>query len=722
MIIREGLALDDVLLVPKYSDIDSRSSVDLNVNIKDIVYNHPIIPANMQSITGEKMALAIAKSGGLALIHRFMPIEDQLKLASSLNFRSDIQYIFNYIGFSVGVGEPHKESVKKFSDLGVKIFCIDIAHGDSKHCVLMTEWIRKNYPESLIISGNVATGSGARRLWDNGADVVKNGIGGGCFAAGTRILMSNGTYKNIENIKPGDRVINKNGKPKTVLKAFSTGTRNVSKIRNSIFYKDTYVTPDHKYFIGDLSSVSKASIEAHGYANILKKQSKTSPKQDKLKWQEIGSSDRVALLMPRHIEFEIPSEFKETIFIRSGGNGYSSIKEDVDCILEPNYNVGYIFGTFLGDGHSMLANNGKTDTGAIHWYFGKNEQDIANKLKNCVKIATGRDLKTEEKNNIIFCSLYDKPLAEFLFIFGKKTNKHLPEHLIVNNKEYLQGLLDGLIDSDGNIEKNNRINFTNTSTELIELFNVIIYLLTGVFPNNQKCKISTGNLKNANIDNFNTPYRARINLSAEKRLIDDYQISKLLEYSEIDNNVEVFDLTIDCETHSFIADNAIVHNSLCSTRIETGNGVAQLTALMDVAKERDFYCLNKKVKKYIISDGGIKNAGDITKCLCFADMVMTGNVFSGSVETPGSILEIQGKSYKEYRGSSTHKANHIEGVVAIVPTKGKFENILKKLLEGVRSGCSYQGAHNLTELKDNPEFIKITSAGMTESKPHDVIF
>jgi len=100
---------------------------------------------------------------------------------------------------------------------------------------------------------------------------------------------------------------------------------------------------------------------------------------------------------------------------------------------------------------------------------------------------------------------------------------------------------------------------------------------------------------------------------------------------------------------------------------------------------------------------------------------MVGNVFAGCEETPGEIMQIDGRPFKQYVGSSTHKTNHVEGVAAMVPTKGKFADILTKLIEGVVSGCSYQGALNLTELRDNPEFIRITNAGLIESHPHDVV-
>jgi IMP dehydrogenase len=343
--IHEGLTFDDVLLVPQHSTVESRSEVDISVKWGGYRYEHPIIPANMKTVTGEEMTRAIIKSGGLAILHRFMEPNEQVAI---------VRKIFDDHGneqFAVSVGiKPHdREMVERFWHEGVRIICIDVAHGDSKQTVEMTSWIKKTRPDMFVIAGNVATGPAAERLWRAGADAVKVGVG------------------------PG---------------------------------------------------------------------------------------------------------------------------------------------------------------------------------------------------------------------------------------------------------------------------------------------------------------------------------------------------------------------SLCTTRIETGNGVPQLTALMNVSIRRlamsmthsehaDGPTLNKPM--YIIADGGIKDAGDIVKALCFADMVMIGNMFAGCEETPGKRLLIDGTSYKEYVGSSTHKTNHIEGVAALVPTKGSYNSVLTKLLEGLRSGCSYQGAHNLQQLKDNPEFVRITNAGLRESHPHDVL-
>jgi IMP dehydrogenase len=156
--------------------------------------------------------------------------------------------------------------------------------------------------------------------------------------------------------------------------------------------------------------------------------------------------------------------------------------------------------------------------------------------------------------------------------------------------------------------------------------------------------------------------------------------------------------------------------SLCTTRIETGCGVPQLTAIMDVAELRNEAFIGRK----IIADGGIKNAGDCVKALCFADMVMIGNLFAGCDEAPG-LAPGGNSSYKLYRGSSTHKTSHVEGVQARVPRTGTFHSVLNRLLEGIRSGCSYQNATQLWKLQEDPRLIRITSAGLRESYPHDVV-
>ena len=175
--------------------------------------------------------------------------------------------------------------------------------------------------------------------------------------------------------------------------------------------------------------------------------------------------------------------------------------------------------------------------------------------------------------------------------------------------------------------------------------------------------------------------------------------------------------------------------SICITRVITGSGVPQLTAVMDCAKIGNDYGVP------IISDGGTRTSGDATKALASgASSVMVGSMLGGTDESPGTVLTKNGKRFKVYRGMASLAASIgrksketgslsfdddlndyvAEGVEAMVPYKGTVVDILKQLSGGVRSGLSYCGAHTIPQMQENAEFIKMSRAGFAESQPHDV--
>ncbi|MBU1202931.1 IMP dehydrogenase [Patescibacteria group bacterium] len=167
--------------------------------------------------------------------------------------------------------------------------------------------------------------------------------------------------------------------------------------------------------------------------------------------------------------------------------------------------------------------------------------------------------------------------------------------------------------------------------------------------------------------------------------------------------------------------------SICTTRITTGFGVPQLTAIMNA------YQVCKKYDIPMIADGGIKQSGDLVKALAAgADTVMMGGQLSGTTESPGPTINYHGRQYKVSRGmasltaalsrpDSKESMDKItpEGVEARVPYRGPVKNILNQYVGGLRSGMSYANARNLEELKKNAQFIRITDSGMRESKSHD---
>ena len=175
--------------------------------------------------------------------------------------------------------------------------------------------------------------------------------------------------------------------------------------------------------------------------------------------------------------------------------------------------------------------------------------------------------------------------------------------------------------------------------------------------------------------------------------------------------------------------------SICITRVITGSGVPQLTAVLDCAE------IGKKYDIPIISDGGTRTSGDATKALAAgASSVMLGSMLGGTDESPGSTISKNGKRYKIYRGMASLAAARgrksketglvdlgddlndyvAEGVEAFVPYKGTVTDILTQITGGIRSGLSYCGGHTIQQMQENAEFIKMSGAGFAESKPHDV--
>lgn len=163
--------------------------------------------------------------------------------------------------------------------------------------------------------------------------------------------------------------------------------------------------------------------------------------------------------------------------------------------------------------------------------------------------------------------------------------------------------------------------------------------------------------------------------------------------------------------------------SMCQTRSNTGVGVPQLFAIEEASKAKE-HLKTKGNHIDLISDGGIKETGDIAKALVFADMVMLGSMLSGTIETPGHVYENEEGYYKVFGGSASgeNKVNagkekqFIEGMVKTTPFRGHVRYILKKIHENLQSSCSYVGAKSLIKFKEQAEFIDISGGGRIESK------
>ncbi len=176
--------------------------------------------------------------------------------------------------------------------------------------------------------------------------------------------------------------------------------------------------------------------------------------------------------------------------------------------------------------------------------------------------------------------------------------------------------------------------------------------------------------------------------------------------------------------------------SICTTRIVAGMGVPQITAIMETS------AVSSKYNIPIIADGGIRYSGDIVKAIAAgASFVMLGSLFAGTAESPGKLIEIEGKKYKNYRGMGSVSAMKdgsavrygqeyrkgqekkliAEGVEGLVAYKGTVEEVVAQLTGGLRTGMYYAGVKNISELQEKTRLMRITQASLTESHPHDII-
>jgi IMP dehydrogenase len=175
--------------------------------------------------------------------------------------------------------------------------------------------------------------------------------------------------------------------------------------------------------------------------------------------------------------------------------------------------------------------------------------------------------------------------------------------------------------------------------------------------------------------------------------------------------------------------------SICTTRVVTGSGVPQITAINDCVKAA------RKHGVPVIADGGVKFSGDVAKAIATgADVVMIGSLFAGTEEAPGEVILFQGRSFKTYRGMGSigamregsrdrYSQEEImsesklvpEGIEGRVPYKGTLADMVTQLVGGLRSGMGYTGCRNISEFQEKTRFVRITSAGLRESHVHDVI-
>lgn len=571
MKIEQDIKLDfsDVLMRPKRSTLSSRSEVDLIRTLKfpnsgQSWSGVPIMVANMDTVGTLDMFNALYKNRMMTCLHKYVSAEDIIELFKQYEGLPDDElHPSNYMILSTGITESNwdnlNSTIAKLSENGieVKFICVDVANGYMESFSNFCKRVRAEYPDKTIIAGNVVTREIVEELILNcGVDIVKCGIGSGCFAGNTRVLMANGIYKNICDIEVGEFVINMNGDPVKVLNKMNKGFMKVVNMRTNNWHGRTIVTDNHKFFTGD-------------------------------EWESIQNLSGNSLRMPEKINFQLEST------------------DEIEGIK-----LNYEFGKSVG--HSLLRNK-----------------------------------------------MGDIELLEEVY----NSNYILPSKFFNLNKDYVRGIYDVM-------SKNKIMN-----THLNELF----YWCSFVLGKNI-CNVS------------------------------------IIDKQDVYDEIEVWDIEVDCDTHSFIANNSIVHNSVCTTRLQTGVGMPQFSTILECADAA--HGLNG----HIISDGGVKVPGDFSKAFAGgADFVMSGSMFAGFDESAGDLVtDEDGRKFKTFYGMSSAtsmnkyhggvaKHRSSEGKTVKVPYKGPVQDQVYNILGGIRSTCTYTGAKRLKDLPKCATFIRVNN-------------
>ena len=709
------LDFKDVLILPKLSSINSRNDVNLE---REFIFNNgvkwkgiPIIAANMTTVGTFEVYKELSKYKILTALHKFYKLND----FHSYNKNNPTEQLNpDYFMISTGISDSDYYNLKYLlNNIDCKWILIDIANGYIDNLKNFIYKIKNEYPNKIIVAGNVCTDEGVRELIKYGADVIKTGIGGGCFKGDTRILMANGKYKNISRITPGDYVINKYGEPVRVNKLINRGIKNLITIKTNSWYNETEVSKDHKYWTNDYNTC---------------------------KWKSLDTVDYITenTSMPFIINWRLPKNFKFYI-----NNVYKNSKNSrfISRDISSNYNLGYIFSSFISCGFIDY------EFHYVYWKFKFNNNNYSS-IKNIIKklhekilfiFGVNCEIVKNEKNKLFTLKCNDNILTNVFYDFYdlNKPNdnilpdKCLPDKYYCLDKPYIEGIFNALFDI------NKQLMYLNNKCKnkvIVELF--YWCCITLKLPYNSICDDDDiYSSYNHNLDNILCGKIERMNLIPKPEI--------------------VWDIEVDCKTHSFIANNAVVHNSACTTRIQTGIGMPQFTCILDSCKYKnnlnqnnvlvnqnnvlvnlnnDLVNLNNDVVNlnndlvnvnniYILSDGGITCPGDLGKAYGGgSDFIMIGGIFAGHDENPGEIIEENGEKYKFFYGMSSsyamknnYAANNntdyrsSEGREIKIKYKGPIENTIKNYLGGLRSTCTYTNSKNIKDLQDNCQFILVNN-------------
>lgn len=320
-----GLTFDDVLLLPGYADF-SRDDLDLSTKLtKSITLSSPFVASPMDTVTESGLAIALARLGGIGIIHRNLTVEDQA---------TEVEKVKNeglLVGAAVGAGKGHQERVDAFVKAGVDIIVVDSAHGYAKPIIDVIKWIKQEYPQMQVMAGNIATFDGAKAMIAAGADSLRVGMGPGAICT-TRVISGMGVPQ-ITAIHETVRAAKEKGIPVIadggikysgdMVKAFAAGA---SAVMMGSFFASTVEAP------GKTVTLDKAHVP-HRFQSILR------PEQAEYQFKEYRGMGSVGA-MQKGAEIKSESEYhgkdyyKEKTLVAEGVEGLVPVRGSVKDLLD----------------------------------------------------------------------------------------------------------------------------------------------------------------------------------------------------------------------------------------------------------------------------------------------------------------------------------------------------------------------------------------------------
>jgi IMP dehydrogenase/GMP reductase/intein/homing endonuclease len=410
-------------------------------------------------------------------------------------------------------------------------------------------------------------------------------------------------------------------------------------------------------------------------------------------------------------------------------------------------NLMRLLGSYLAEGYCV----GKQNHRQVRFAFGAHERGYVEDVCKLVDTIFGYRQTTIHATvrHALEARVNHHAIAKFFeaVIPSGAGNKQLPEFVLNQTRECLRQLLIGVLRGDGCLKNPRRIAYVTTSPKLAhqiaEVFTRLGYIAA---IQSHKEKNDGGAIKytvrisGAQCQRFAEEFpELKLACSKIKDAKQDYFADDRYIYAPIlstavedEQELDVFNLEV-AEDHTYIANRVAVHN--CTTRVVSGAGIPQITAILDCARAAHGTGVP------VIGDGGIKYSGDISKAIAAgADTVMIGSLFAGTDESPGEIILYQGRSFKSYRGMGSLSAMKEgskdrygqaaetqisklvpEGIEGRIPYKGPLASLIHQLVGGLRAGMGYCGCATIKDLKEKAHFIRVTNAGLRESHVHDVI-